>query len=104
MNLAQAVAVCLYELARGGKAAPARAAKSREFELATSGEAERLGELLLSLLRTSGYIKPRATASAEEKMRRLIRRLSLTSADATVIAGMLRQIQWKIESAAPEKS
>jgi TrmH family RNA methyltransferase len=103
MNLAQAVAVCLYELARDGKAVRAKAPQNEASRPATAAEAERLGSVLLSLLRASGYIKPRAAASAEEKTRRMLRRLALSTRDAETLAGMLRQIQWKIESEAPRK-
>jgi len=95
MNLAQAVAISLYELARDPKSAPKTPA--REFDRpATTADAERLGSVLLEVLRTSGYIKPRTLASAEDKMRRLVRRLSLSARDATVLVGMLRQIHWKL--------
>jgi tRNA C32,U32 (ribose-2'-O)-methylase TrmJ len=34
--------------------------------------------------------------AAEEKLRRLVRRLELNSDDAVVLVGMLRQIAWKL--------
>jgi tRNA/rRNA methyltransferase len=96
MNLGQAVAVCLYELVRGRKAAGAQTAGVRnQRKPAKSREVERLTEQLLELLNTSGYIKPRAVA-AEEKLRRLVRRLELKGTDAEVLLGMLRQIAWKL--------
>jgi tRNA/rRNA methyltransferase len=105
MNLAQAVAVCLYELAREGKPTPVKAAAaSSGAQPATAADAERIGVVLLDVLRSSGYIKPSASESAEEKMRRLVRRLSLSARDAAVLAGMLRQIQWTLGSAAASKT
>jgi TrmH family RNA methyltransferase len=96
MNLGQAVAVCLYELVRGQKTAPARIASGRkEKTSAPSGNVERLTQVLLEVLRTSGFVKPRAVA-AEEKLRRLVRRLELNGNDAEVLLGMLRQIAWKL--------
>jgi len=98
MNLGQAVAVCLYEMVRGRKTAPAKAKPVRGEKgkkSAASREVERLTQLLLKLLDTSGYIKPRAVA-AEEKLRRLVRRLELNADDTAVLLGMLRQIAWKI--------
>jgi len=104
MNLAQAVAVCLYELAREGHAASkARAsaeATAQKAQSATAGDTERIGSILLRLLRASGYIKARNSVTAEEKMRRLVRRLSLSTQDAAVLGGMLRQIEWKVEGRA----
>jgi tRNA/rRNA methyltransferase len=94
MNLGQAVAVCLYELGRDSKAVPQREKSKR----ATAGELERISEMLLEALRASGYVKPRTGSSTEDKVRRLLRRLSLQPADAELWLGMLRQILWKIHS------
>jgi TrmH family RNA methyltransferase len=92
MNLGQAAAVCLYELARESKAAPQPETQKR----ATAGEAERITAVLLEALRASGYVKPSAAAPTAEKLRRLVRRLNLQGADAEVLLGMLRQIAWKL--------
>jgi tRNA/rRNA methyltransferase len=99
MNLGQAVAVCLYELARDSKfsSGPEKPA------FATAGDLERLTSLLLNGLRASGYVKDsqrqvksRLAALIEEKTRRLIRRMNLSAQDAEVLLGMLRQILWKL--------
>jgi TrmH family RNA methyltransferase len=96
MNLGQAVAVCLYELIRGRKPAPGKTApKQQEMPPAKSADMERLTQVLLEVLRDCGYIKPRSVA-AEEKLRRLIRRMKLNRNDAVVLLGMLRQIAWKM--------
>jgi TrmH family RNA methyltransferase len=96
MNLGQAVAVCLYELVRGQKKAPPTTAPGKkEKTSATSRELERLTLVLLEVLRDAGYVKPRAVA-AEEKLRRLVRRLELNPNDAEVLLGMVRQIAWKL--------
>jgi len=96
MNLGQAVAVCLYELVRGQKTAPTRIAPGqKEKTPAESGEVERLTRMLLEVLRTSGFVNPRVS-TAEQKLRRLVRRLTLNADDAEVLLGMLRQIAWKL--------
>lgn len=96
MNLGQAVAVCLYELVRGGKTVAAKAASGKKgMQSATSKELERLTHVLLEVLRESGYINPRKV-EAEEKLRRLVRRLALRGNDAEVLLGMMRQIAWKL--------
>jgi tRNA/rRNA methyltransferase len=95
VNLGQAVAICLYELARDGKAA--RAGPREKQKAATAGETERITEVLLEALRTSGYLAPRAAAATEEKIRRLVRRFDLSGEDAKVWLGMLRQIVWKMK-------
>jgi TrmH family RNA methyltransferase len=96
MNLGQAVAVCLYELARNPKAPENTAAKLPQR--ASAADTERFTVLLLEALRASGYIKPRIAASTEQKVRRLVRRLNLPAADAETWLGILRQILWKIGS------
>ena len=92
MNLGQAVAVCLYELARG-TALPAAA---EEMEPATAGQAEQVTESLLEALRISGYVKPGTDAMFEKKARRLILRFKLEAYDAKLLLGMVRQIVWKL--------
>ena len=100
MNLGQAVAVCLYELARDVKSA----STGEKPALATAGDLERLTWLLVEALQGSGYLRPdasgarkiRSAAPAEEKIRRLIWRLQLSAADAELLLGMVRQILWKL--------
>ena len=94
MNLGQAVAVCLYELVRDTKAEP----EKEKSQLAAAGEVERITVALLDALRASGYLNPGSAAAAEEKVRRLVRRLNLRAGDAEVWLGMLRQILWKLRS------
>lgn len=96
MNLGQAVAICLYELVR----ADAKAVTAPKTRAAKSANLERITLLLLELLTASGYIKASSEAQAEPKARRLIRRMDLSFNDAETVLGMLRQIQWKMRSAA----
>lgn len=94
MNLGQAVAVCLYELIRSdGPLLPTVEAKNA----ATGEEAERLTRVLIEGLGISGYIKPGTEAATEEKTRRLIRRLKLTSSDAETLTGMLGKMSKTIK-------
>ena len=95
MNLGQAVALCLYELARDPKAAVARPGEIRR---AAAGEHEQITVRLLEILRESGYIHPSTAASTEEKVRRLVRRLDIAGRDVPVLLGMLRQILWKVRN------
>jgi TrmH family RNA methyltransferase len=92
MNLGQAVAVCLYELARAVKK---ETAKPKE-ELATAAEVERITTLLLDVLQLSGFTDQNQAGTAEERARRLVRRLHLPARDAEVWMGIFRQIAWKI--------
>jgi tRNA/rRNA methyltransferase len=95
MNLGQAVALCLYELARDPKAADSKPEKIRR---ARAGETEQITKLLMDALDRSGYVNPVTGASTEEKVRRLIRRMDIAGRDAPVLMGMLRQILWKLGS------
>ena len=92
MNLGQAVAVCLYELTH----TKARAAGVRQRRRATAAENEQITELLLEVLRSSGYLNPVTAGSTENKVRRLVRRLDLSAQDAPVLLGMMRQMRWKL--------
>jgi tRNA/rRNA methyltransferase len=94
MNLGQAVALCLYELARDARAAAAKV--PRTIARATAGETEQVTLLLLEILEKSGYVNPVTAGSTEEKVRRLVRRLDMAGRDAPVLLGMLRQILWKL--------
>jgi TrmH family RNA methyltransferase len=101
MNLGQAVAVCLYELARDAQAA----SKQEKHTAATAADLERLTMLLLDALRSSGYLrsnpsglqKRRSAAPPEEKIRRLVHRLNPTAKDAELTLSILRQILWKFQ-------
>jgi tRNA/rRNA methyltransferase len=97
MNLGQAVAICLYELARGETLRSRTRATLKEDRTATAAENERITGLLIEALRASGYLGPRGVATKEEKIRRMVRRLNLSAADAELWLGMLRQMAWKMK-------
>jgi TrmH family RNA methyltransferase len=103
MNLGQAVAVCLYELVRSAGAASSRGTSKalrqpEKIRPATSAELERITAMLIDALQASGYLGERSVAAKEEKIRRMVRRLELSSADAELWLGMLRQMLWKMKS------
>lgn len=107
MNLGQAVAVCVYELARHHKHAPP-SAKPLTVPLATADDLERLTLAILDGFRATGFLKSpppaqwksgspfselrRADATIEEKTRRLVRRLNLSAPDAELLLGLLRNL------------
>jgi tRNA/rRNA methyltransferase len=93
MNLGQSVAICLYEIVRNvakGRVVAKKAASAKELE--------RLTTVLLEALTSSGYVKRGASAVTEDKLRRLIRRLSFSSEDAELLLGMLRKVTWKLNA------
>jgi len=96
MNLAQAVAIVVYEISRG---APVAKAKNKlSSSAADMDSVDRIAEALLEALHISGYIHRRSAATAEEKLRRMLRRFKLSSGDAEVFLGMFRKILWKLKS------
>ena len=93
MNLGQAVAVCLYELGRA-----AQVHSSAKRQLSQAADLDILTATLVDTLRISGYLKPRSGVATDDKIRRLVRRLNLSSEDAETWLGMLRQMTWKMKS------
>ena len=98
MNLGQAVAVCLYELVRDGKAPPILPRGTQKQRDAPAAEVERVTSILIEAMVASGYIKRKPTRDAEERLRRLVHRLDLKASDMPAWLGILRQILWKLQN------
>ena len=94
MNLAQAVAIVIYEISRG--VSTFKAKNKLSSAAADMESVNRIAAVLLDVLQASGYIHRRSAGSAEEKLRRMLRRFELSTADAEVLLGMLRKILWKV--------
>ena len=90
MNLGQAAAVCLWQLAQelgaGQRTAQAEPAG------ASAGELERLTSMLAEVMQRSGYTRRHPANAREPVIRRLVRRMGLVPGDAAVWSGVLRQI------------
>lgn len=92
LNLGQAVAVSLYELARKSKAEVVS-----EMPIpATARALEQITECLMESLRMSGYVKPGTDAMFQKKARQLVLGFGLEAYDAKLLLGMVRQIAWKL--------
>lgn len=91
MNLGQAVAVCLYELARNS----AEARPVREKPRAPAAALESLTQVLMESMRVSGYVTKLGIYATEDKVRRLVRRMEMTETDAEAWLGMMRKVLWK---------
>src|SRR5580700_5656650 len=100
MNLGQAVAVCLYELARDAKAAAKFTQALQKAPPATAGELERFTAVLTEALSSSGFLDRRTVADAHDRIRRLVRRLNLPARDADMWTAIMRQIVWKLATSA----
>lgn len=92
MNLGQAIAVCLYEMARDTVLEPA----VEDVKPATAEQTEQITEGLFEALRISGYVKPGTDKMFEKKARQLILHFNLGAYDAKLLLGMIRQIVWKL--------
>jgi tRNA/rRNA methyltransferase len=119
MNLGQAVAVCLYELAArfsllkmlaGAESRVLPTAPNAEVEgpacdsqpltlAATSGRLELLAGLIEEVMDAAEY-SPRAMQPANRHdLRLLLRRLNLTTHDTRRILGIFRRILWRLKRA-----
>jgi tRNA/rRNA methyltransferase len=95
MNLGQAVAVCLYELARE---APSPRRLLPEDGGADAAAIVRFEVLLREALVGSEYDRRFPGNVGDDALRRLVRRLDLKTNDVEVWMGMLRQMLWKLRS------
>jgi TrmH family RNA methyltransferase len=93
MNLGQAVAICLYELARDSK----RVAAVDTTNPATAGDIDRVADLLLHSLQLAGSLDSRSAVTTGQKLRRLMRRHKLSAEDAKFWLGMLGQITYRLK-------
>ena len=95
INLGQAVAVTLYELIRDPEA---KAVPKTEAKAAEAIEVERVANLMTETSLESGFFHEPTTESSILKLNQLIRRFGLSTADSIYLAGLFRQILWKIRN------
>jgi tRNA/rRNA methyltransferase len=101
MNLGQAAAVCLYELARAphpqpGEIHPREDASSMQAA-STSGNLDRLAGLIEETMVAAGY-SPRAMQPANRHdLRVLLRRLGPTALDTRRMMGLFRRILHRLQ-------
>ncbi|MEM8503572.1 MAG: RNA methyltransferase [Cyanobacteria bacterium P01_D01_bin.1] len=115
LNLAQAVAICCYELSQvsaslqkppsSGKQSESVsliAAKAEPQEQSSTKQNAKLEELegycqhLESLLLDVGYLHTHTSASRMRKLRRILNRATLTSDEVALLRGMIRQTEWAL--------
>jgi TrmH family RNA methyltransferase len=101
MNLGQAVAVCLYELARTvpNERIADHAAAQREVATgskASSGTLDLLADLIDQTIMAAGYSPRSLRAANRHDLHLLLRRLSLSPADAKRALGVFRRILWRL--------
>ena len=104
MNLGQSVAVCLYELTRSGFESSVEIPPLHEPP-ATADDRERLTQLLLDVLHTTGYTRRFPANASEPLVRQLIQQLTAPHREAGLhgaishrqvetLMGIFRQILW----------
>lgn len=118
LNLAQAVAICCYELytwaaasgeqgeqtaeaqRRGGEekmqAGEAGGAAPGLAELALREELERYYQHLEGLLLTIGYLYPHTASSRMKKLRRLFNRAYPSGTEVAMLQGIVSQVEWAL--------
>jgi TrmH family RNA methyltransferase len=104
MNLGQAVAVCLYELATRTQLAQEFAAESRSHGTEPNAPAatlDLLGEVIERTITAAVYSPPDMEAANRHDLRLLLRRLNLNSADARRTLGVFRRILWRLKRPRP---
>jgi len=79
---------------------PATSATQPLHQPATSADIERVADLLMQALDASGSLQVRSESGTRAKVRRLLLRHKLSTADAEFWLGMLRQITWKLSGPA----
>jgi tRNA/rRNA methyltransferase len=124
LNLAQAVAICCYELAMIQARSDIEPEEFREKRLTENGGGDRvLGprdaflsstsvspaaieilegyyQHLESLLLQIGYLYPHTATRRMEKLRRLYHRASPSEAEVAMLRGVLSQVEWALQNAA----
>lgn len=96
MNLGQAVAVCLYELARRPSAPSTQPAPQSGERPARSSELERLATLIEDTMTAARYSPSAMRDANRHDLRVMLRRLSLSARDVRRVLGLFRRVLWRI--------
>ncbi len=94
LNLAQAVAVCCYELTQS---VVSQSDRARAIDYAAIDELEGYYQHLQEVLLTIGYVYPHTAASRMEKFRQIFNRAYLDKTELNMLRGILTQMQWALQ-------
>ena len=97
MNLGQAVAVCLYELAARGSGDGARGDAGALGPTAAAERLELLAGVVEEAMLAADYSPGAMRAANRHDLRLLLRRLGPTERDLRRILGLFRRILWRLE-------
>lgn len=110
LNLAQAVAVCCYELSRASRLAdssaialqkPPSSDKQTEYSVLNKAKLEELESYyqhLESVLLKVEYLYPHTAASRMRKFKQLLNKATPTSNEVALLRGILRQVEWALSN------
>ena len=102
MNLGQAAAVCLYELACR-TTQPTRSTRTESLA-ADSGQLDRLASLIEETMAAADYSPKIMQDANRHDLRVLLRRLGPSAHDTRRIMGLFRRIHWRIARNSKHKS
>ncbi|WP_224411804.1 RNA methyltransferase [Oscillatoria salina] len=100
LNLAQAVAVCVYELYQISQEEfdSPTLAETVDSDTATLDALENYYQHLEAILLKIGYLYPHTATKRMEKLRRLYNRSALSKQELAMLRGILRQIEWALQA------
>lgn len=102
LNLAQAVAICcyeLYQLVQQPDQIDIQSCPTADTSpTATLDSLEAYYQNLEALLLKIGYLYPHTASARMEKLRRLFYRATPTAEEVAMLRGMLRQMEWALQS------
>ncbi len=96
LNLASAVAICCYELAKSTQGQISDDFKAIAVEYASLGVLEGFYQQLEDLLLKIGYLYPHTAASRMEKFRHIFNRAQLENSEVAMLRGILTQVEWAL--------
>jgi tRNA/rRNA methyltransferase len=101
LNLAQAVAICCYELYQSTLAPQSSQSQWADEEkavgeVASMDAVEQYFQHLESVLLKIGYLHAHTAASRMQKFRQIYGRSQLSPAELALLRGTLRQVEWAI--------
>lgn len=97
MNLAQSAGVFCYELS-------SIAPQPVERDLPDAATIERVHQRARALLLEVGFLHDANPDRIYDDLRNLVSRATLDAREATIVLGIIRQIEWKIRSGAPDSN
>jgi tRNA/rRNA methyltransferase len=97
MNLGQAVAVCLYELATRAFASEATTDAVAPPHAAASASLELLAGVIEQVMQAADYSPPPMRDANRHDLRLLLRRLAPSERDTRRILGLFRRMLWRLQ-------